>query len=818
VPLVTGTRRARSAGLILIAALALAPASALGSRIARPSPGAIGSQHGTRSSTAGAFGLIPIRGSSQGKTTLTVPVVYHGGQVMHSVTVHTVFWSPPGFPFSGAPSKSTLGYEALIQQFFTDVAHDSGTTSNAFSVLPSYSDTSGPGSYSIAYDAKADTVRDSNAIPLGCPSPAGLTQCVTDADLRKELDKVITNPADRGLNNIWFVFLPPGVDECVMPQSCASNAFAGYHADYNGPQGITVYAPIPEISVEVTPPPGSDPEGNPNAEAGIDTVAHETVEAITDPTGVGWMDPNGFEAGDKCENGPQYGAPLGYAANGSPYNQLINGHEYLLQMMWSGAANGCVQRSTAAPPGTVPEVSLTQFSPYLSGHTGIAKAGVKVDLILVRAGNPVGEGSTRTRADGSWGPAKLLGTDGAPIGVGDDRDAIGVAYVGGGPPNETILTGNGGNPFTQSGFTGWFDLDNGFAVVGTGARSSLVAVGPCSQTGLIGLTVGKAAQVSPTTSCQPDSDTSITNTKRITAGTSITLTSEDNRAVFADNGAGALIKMTVPVGEPDSVSAFGNTLLPFAPTGFPTCTADLQSAHVGCSGLVPFNVYSLIRRRGHTTVKARAGIDGVAHFSRLSGLRGGDLLTLRNGERRTLTVLHVAHLRASIAGNETVLSSGECQPGLYWGPPLSAPPVGTGVVVTGVVGDGIACPFDGDASGMPANQIEQIDDLSGGITLTHVPLLADSSPSADETVPSVFTALAGAAVPGPNGAIVRTRAEIALAITPSGSKQQVFHAANVDTTTGVVVGPLAVGVYNAKWIVRDRNGDARTITSRFIVG
>ena len=101
-------------------------------------------------------------------------------------------------------------------------------------------------------------------------------------------------------------------------------------------------------------PPGSDPQGNPEAEPTVDTIAHEAVEAITDPDGTGWMDPNGFETGDKCENGPQQGTPLGYAPNGAPYNQVINGQQYLIQDMWSDARGGCVPASTVvgSTPGT----------------------------------------------------------------------------------------------------------------------------------------------------------------------------------------------------------------------------------------------------------------------------------------------------------------------------------------------------------------------------------------------------------------------------------------------------------------------------------
>ena len=61
------------------------------------------------------------------------------------------------------------------------------------------------------------------------------------------------------------------------------------------------------------------------------------------------MDPNGFEVADKCEFGPQDGTPLGYATDGSPYNQLIGGHEYLIQEMWSNDDGGCVQRTTRRP-------------------------------------------------------------------------------------------------------------------------------------------------------------------------------------------------------------------------------------------------------------------------------------------------------------------------------------------------------------------------------------------------------------------------------------------------------------------------------------
>ena len=57
----------------------------------------------------------------------------------------------------------------------------------------------------------------------------------------------------------------------------------------------------------------------------------------------------------------------------------------------------------------------------------------------------------------------MRGNSTLPRAVGDDRDEIVVEYGAGGPTpsKQAILTGNGGNPFTESGWTGWTDLDNG---------------------------------------------------------------------------------------------------------------------------------------------------------------------------------------------------------------------------------------------------------------------------------------------------------------------------------------------------------------------
>jgi hypothetical protein len=765
---------------------------------------------------SGAMGIVPPLGHRELASGPSVPVVYHGGTVVHGVRIHTIFWAPNGFRFDGSPGAGILGYEPMIQRFLTDVAHDSRATTNAFSVLGEYPQRGGAGIYDVSFNPASDSIDDTDPYPPAsrqCPSPAGIATCVTDLQLQRELDKVIQSHdrTARGLHDMWFVFLPPNVDTCIAIGSCGTTAYAGYHALSNLGHGPTIYAAIPDPLIELTPPPGQDPQGNPEAESTIDTVGHEAVEAITDPEGTGWMDPNGFEVADKCQN-PEIGTPLGFAANGSPYNELINGRQYLIQAMWSNTSSGCVQTASGTGSGLPLEtVNLRQFSSAVSGAAGLRKAGVPVVTAVLRAGHLVAVAIGRTRANGTWGPLSLQSASGARHGVGDDRDQIVVSYGSRSFKPDLIETGNGGNPFAEAGWTGWYVLDHGYAV-----RSRSVLLAPCGQTGVLGLTVGGAPTAPPVQQCATESDVATVATPRLTAGTKLAMSSEDNRAVTPENRNGALVKLTVPVGEPASVSEIGNSQILFAPTGFPACTADLRAQTVRCSGLVPRVRYTLTRLRGAAAVRATARRTGAATFTHFgAGIVGGDVLSLSNRASRVLTVLHVAHLRVDIRGQQTVVSAGTCQPGEYYGAPVSSIPSSL-AVGAGVAGSGTICSESGRAAGLPVAHIAQTDDLGGGQTETEVPNIERTTPLDGETLYGAFIAIAQTGLPGANGSVASTNASVALTIVKASSGHRVFGAINVATAQGAAVGALDPGVYVATWVLTDANGDTRTVRTGFV--
>jgi hypothetical protein len=780
------------------------------------------------------------------------PETYHGGAVMSGgVTVHTIFWAPPGHPFQGSPGAGIPTYEGLVKQFLGDVAADTGSSGtcttadcNVFTIQRQYASGTAlgqisPGSYQISYSAVTDSVDAADPYPgkaVQCASPAGAAVCLTDGQIQAEIDHVVqTTGGPRGLTNIWFVFLPPGVDECITADSCGTNSFAGYHAvsDVNG-HGPTIYAVAIDPIIEAPVAAGADPQGYPDAEVVLDIAAHEVNEAISDPEGTGWMDPNGSEVGDKCDIGPQVGTPLGFAPNGSPYNQVINGHQYLLQEEWANVDSGgnadCVQSSaTTSNQLPLPQVNLRQFNPVITGNVNRPDGGgigVQVSLLRQGAGGGpvvVARASTTTASDGSWRVSL------APHAVGDDRDQITIDYAGANAPqpaHQVILTGNGGNPFTEAGWMGWTAMDEGSLATNAAGGSSL-SLAPCFQDGTLEFTLGGApAGESPNDLCNTQTDVATEGTSRIGRGDRLTWTSNDNRAFDAPtapspNLLGGLVSLTVPVGEPGSVSPFQSPLTTFSPGGFPACTADLEFQEVACTGLVPGQRYTLIDRRS----RALGTADTSGTFVEPLRLRRGDSVSLSNGSR-SLTTLHVARLRVRILGDETFLAGGSCQAGEYLGPPLTKPATNafaglptdtTNPFIGGVALTGRICPPSGNAAGLPSTNISQTDELSGGVTETEVPDIQDTSPIDGETMHGSFTALAESGLALPNNELIPTDlvTRIRLTIfTPLGTR--VLTIRNVDTFRGVPVPALVPGNYVAVWSLINFNGDTRFVATRFI--
>jgi hypothetical protein len=823
-------KRAIGLGAATVAALGLCSATALASTTFHPRIG-------------GALGLFPATTNADVATGDQTRVDYHGGPVMNAnVTVHTIFWAPTGYTY-------TPGYEALVKQFVTDAAAASGASSNVFSALPQYGQqtsatTAVPGSYSITYSTASDSIQDVDPYPATstCASPNGVPTCLTDGQVQTEIDAVAP-ASERGLGNIWFVLLPANVDECITAGACGTNSFGGYHEAMNRAGGLTVYGVIIDPIIEGVSGQGGDPQGNPDAEAAIDALAHETVEAITDPEGTGWFDPDGFEVGDKCEVGPQIGVPLGYAANGSPYDQVIGGHDYLIQEMWSNDDGGCVQRTTqTASPLPLPQINLTQFSSTVSGDIGADTAGVKVTVAVYRRrhgssstapldslATRVIEASTTTSATGSWSLSL------APYAPGDDRDLITVAYSAAQLATDFITTGSGGNPFNEAGWTGWSDLAIGTDV--SDHNGGFVSLGPCFQTGVLTLDVG-GTNYAATDSCNTQTDTSTLTTGPIAAGESVTLSSVDNRAFTQPqpvghsldpqgNETGALVKLTVQLGEPDAQSTYSTPLAQVLPlrraTGAPTCTGDLQFGAVFCAGLVAGAKYSVTRARGSDTLSGHAAHDGtlvVGPFRGAPPLTGGDVLTLSNGHR-VLTRLHLAHLRAVIDGEQTVLGPGSfCQPGLYYGaPPQTPSPPSSAAGLTGEQGatlTGRICPPSGSAAGFEDSAIGEADDRSGGLTETEVPDISTTSPIDGETLYGRFTARAQASFLGPHDGVIPSGYPISLAIFPAKGTKPVITVDDVNTPSGKRIQHLKPGTYDAIWTWQDFTGDSRTITTSFV--
>ena len=389
-----GTRTRHAGRLLLVPALLMALVAPVvllteGSRAAAavPScaaptarPGILGlvPARATTSCTAAASGSAPeahaaqVHASNSSYNGGSPPLVYGGGALVGTATtpgdntVHPIFWAPAGYSF---PS----GYEAGVDTFLTDVAADSGGTSNVYALDTQYTDGSRAGSPHLRYSVHAGA-----GVDVTDPYPAAgkctpdtskgetYSACVTDSQIHTELASVLTSHSlSAGMADIYLVILPPNVESCISTSDSAAGGtcsdtnypgFCGYHSGFAASSGQALYADIPfPTSFSYTCVTPQSPHGSAALDSAISLISHEHNETMTDPLGDGWIDSAGYENGDECAW--TYGSSLGGSA-GAQWNQVINGDRYYLQQEFSNEDYAMNPAFGCALTQAVPQVSV----------------------------------------------------------------------------------------------------------------------------------------------------------------------------------------------------------------------------------------------------------------------------------------------------------------------------------------------------------------------------------------------------------------------------------------------------------------------------
>lgn len=296
------------------------------------SAGATAPTAGTLASGNGkALGIVKAHGAhTSGTSRGAGNLRNHGGPVEHTNKTYAIYWVPAGYSMQS-------GYSSVINQYFTDVAADSGKQSNVYYTATQYSDSTGHIQYSSTFGG---SYTDTNPLPASGCSDSDTAVCLTDAQVQAEIKKdVATAGWTAGPSTEFFLFTAKGIGSCLTSSECAFTYYCAYHSWTGSGSSVILYANMPYAStVPSQCDTGQHPNGN-DADGTLNVTSHEHNETITDEQGNAWYDSAGYEDGDKCAW--IFGAASG--PNGAEYNQTINGHHYYLQEEYSNHDRTCIQ-------------------------------------------------------------------------------------------------------------------------------------------------------------------------------------------------------------------------------------------------------------------------------------------------------------------------------------------------------------------------------------------------------------------------------------------------------------------------------------------
>jgi len=137
----------------------------------------------------------------------------NGNAVLHGTNVYPVYWDP------GDTFFEHHEWQTIVSTFVQRVGAASGSPENIFGALDQYRDRSNHGAE--YHTVLKGPYTDFKAYPAaGCTDPnpleVGSVTCLTDAQLRAELQSFVTSHGlPTGMNAVYYVILPPGVTLCL---------------------------------------------------------------------------------------------------------------------------------------------------------------------------------------------------------------------------------------------------------------------------------------------------------------------------------------------------------------------------------------------------------------------------------------------------------------------------------------------------------------------------------------------------------------------------------------------------------------------------
>ena len=233
-----------------------------------------------------------------------------GNPVLHGAAIYDIYWDP-GDDYHG-------DWKEHINNFLQQLGAASGSLGNVFAVPTQFTDkTNVPATYADTFRGTGD---DYQAYPAsGCTSPGLTSVCLTDQQIREQLQSYITTHGlPTGMGVIYYLLTPPRVAVCLDAASthCTGytrsgtekkekafrtesyeHSFCSYHSDINpdaapaGDAKTILYATIPWVALSPQAEPGYecqdggyDPSSKPpeEAEAPKEKTAKEEEEFAKD--------------------------------------------------------------------------------------------------------------------------------------------------------------------------------------------------------------------------------------------------------------------------------------------------------------------------------------------------------------------------------------------------------------------------------------------------------------------------------------------------------------------------------------------------------